>query len=249
LGYINVHGGALKMKDFSVRNRLREIYNGYCEGESAWCWLGAIDKADNIVALCKDYPHSTILEIGAGEGSILKRLSDLKFGDMLYAMELTEKAFDLVRERKIESLIECKVFDGYAIPYEENKFDLAILSHVLEHVEYPRKLLYEAARVAKYIFVEVPLEDNFRLPRDFVFDKVGHINSYSPKTIRRLAQSCDLEVLRQIVTNPSLRIYEYQYGRMGAFKYLVKELMLRVIPAVALLAWTYHSAIICQRNQ
>lgn len=237
------------MRDFFVSIRLQEIYDGYCEGESEWCWLGAIDKADNVVALCKDYPHSKILEIGAGEGSILKRLSDLKFGDMLYALELTEKAFDMIRERKIESLIECKVFDGYDIPYEDSKFDLAILSHVLEHVEYPRKLLYEAIRVAKYIFVEVPLEDNFRLPREFVFDKVGHINSYSPKTIRRLAQTCDLEVLRQIVTNPSLRIYEHQYGKMGALKYLVKELMLRAIPAVATLIWTYHSAMIYRKNQ
>jgi len=237
------------MKDFSVSNRFREIYDGYCEGESEWCWLGAMDKADNIVGLCRDYPHSTVLEIGAGEGSILKRLSDLKFGDMLYALELSEKAFHMIRERKIESLVECKVFDGYALPYEDDTFDLAVLSHVLEHAEYPRKLLYEAARAATYVFVEVPLEDNFGLRRDFVFDELGHINSYSPKTIRRLAQTCGLEVLRQRVTNPSLRIYTHEYGGVGLLKYLVKEVMLRALPPVATLAWTYHSAMICRKNR
>jgi hypothetical protein len=107
LGYINVPGGAFKMKDFSVSNRFREIYHGYCKGESEWCCLGAIDKADSVAALCEGYPHSMILEIGAGEGSILKPLSDLKFGDMLYALELSEKAFHMIQERKIESLIEC----------------------------------------------------------------------------------------------------------------------------------------------
>jgi len=211
--------------------------------------LGAIDKADNVVALCKDFPHSMILQIGAGEGSILKRLSDLKFGDELYALEISRAAFDTILKREIRSLIECKIFDGYSIPYENNKFDLAILSHVLEHVEYPRKLLYEAGRVAQYIFVEVPLEENFRLQKDLVFNGVGHINCYSPKTIRRLAQSCDLEVLHQIVMNPSRWIYEHQSGKKGLFRYLVKELILRAIPSMATWICTYHAALICKRNK
>jgi ubiquinone/menaquinone biosynthesis C-methylase UbiE len=233
---------------FSVSNRLQENYDTYYGGESEWHWLSAIDKADNIVALSGDYSHSTILEIGAGEGSILKRLSDLEFGDELHAVEVSRTGLDAIRKRDIRALIDCKVFNGYDIPYGDGTFDLALLSHVLEHVEYPRKLLYEAGRVARYIFIEVPLEDNLRLARDFVFDRVGHINAYSPKTIRRLAQSCDLEVLRQVVTNPSARVYEYRYGRVGPFKYFVKELMVRAIPSLATLAWTYHSAMICRKK-
>lgn len=237
------------MSDFSVNDRLKENYDNYYEGESEWRWLGAIDKADNIVALCKNYPHTTILEIGAGEGSILKRLSDLRFGEVLYALEISKTAIETIKKKEIHSLTECKIFDGYNIPYQDNQFDLAILSHVLEHVEYPRKLLYEASRVTDYIFIEVPLEDNFMLPRDFIFDKVGHINFYSPKTIRRLVQTCDLKVLRQIVTNPSRRIYEYQSGKKGLFKYFVKELLLRGVPGILPYVWTYHSALICRKHK
>lgn len=240
---------SIQRPDFSVRNRLQEQYDTYYQGESEWRWLGAIDKTENITALSKDYPHSTILEIGAGEGSILERLSDLKFGDELYALEISRSAFDSIRKREITSLIECKIFNGYDIPYEDDTFDLAILSHVLEHVEYPRKLLYETRRVARLIFVEVPLEGNLRLQRDYGVDSVGHINAYSAKTIRRLVQTCELEVLVQIVTNPSRRIYQYLYGRKGTFKYLFKELMLRAIPQVATWMFTYHSALICRRRQ
>ena len=49
-------------------------------------------------------------------------------------------------------------------------------------VEHPRTILEEAARVASHVFVEVPLEDHSRMRRDFVFDHVGHINFYSPRT-------------------------------------------------------------------
>ena len=177
--------------------------------------MGAIDKASNIVALCDAIPHSLILEIGAGEGSILKRLSELGFGEELYALEISPTGVETIKKRGIPQLTECLQFDGYDIPYNNHKFDLAILSHVVEHVEFPRKLLYEAARVARYIFIEVPLEDTVRLKADFVFDKVGHINPYSPKTIRRLTQTCNLEVLRQIVTNPSKAVYTYRKGKKG----------------------------------
>ena len=118
--------------------------------------------------------------------------------------------------------------------------------HVIEHVEYPRKLLYEAKRVAKYVFVEVPLEDTLRLSRDFVFDTVGHINFYSPKTIRRLIQTCNLRVLAQELSNPSKAVYTFRKGRKGLVNYYVKANLLRFLPSLATKIFTYHSAIIAE---
>lgn len=228
-----------------VKDKLKTNYDGYYQGESEWRRLGAIDKANNIVALCGGSPHKTILEIGAGEGSVLQRLSDLKFGEHLYALEISSAAVEVLRDRKMERLEEFRLFDGYRIPYEDGKFDLAVLSHVVEHLEYPRQLLYEAARVARLVFIEVPLEDNLRLKKDYRFDAVGHINDYSPKTIRRLVQTCDLHVFKQITANASYETYRYQYGREAWFRHLSKEWMLRLMPGVATRLWTYHSALLC----
>lgn len=166
------------MRDLYVSDKLKAHYDNYYESESEWRWLAAIDNVNNILALCSKYPHKTILEIGSGDGSILKRLSDLQFGDRLYTIEISKTAVEIICRRNIKSLAECKLFNGSNIPYEDSKFDLVILSHVLEHIEYPRKMLYEAARVSKYVFIEVPLEYNFRLKKNFLFNKVGHINFF-----------------------------------------------------------------------
>jgi methyltransferase family protein len=235
------------MAEMTVSAKLKENYDSYYQGESEWRSLGAMGKADNIVQLCKESPHSNILEIGSGEGSILKRLSDLNFGDNLYSVEISQSAVATIRRRNIPRVRESRIFDGYHIPYSDRAFELAVVSHVLEHAEHPRMLLYEASRVAEYVFVEVPLEDTVRLKRDFVFDRTGHINFYSWKTIRSLVQSCGMDVMSQAVTNPSLSVYQYESGQKGILKFGVKEFLHWASPGLACKLFTYHCSLICRK--
>jgi len=164
------------------------------------------------------------------------------------ALEISPTGVETIEKKGIAELVECAVFDGYEVPFDDDAFDLAILSHVLEHVEYPRKLLYEASRVAEYICVEVPLEDTWRLSADFALDPVGHINFYSMKTIRRLVQSCGLEIVDQRVANPSKGLFLYRDKWAGQLKYLIKECLLRLSPGFATRLFTYHFALVCRRS-
>ncbi len=235
------------MNELKISAHLQRNYEDYYEeGVSEWRWLGAIDKAHNIQILCRDLSINSVIEIGAGEGSILKRLSDLDFAQELYALEISPTGIEAIKNRNIPRLKECSLFDGCNIPYDNKKFDLAVLSHVIEHVEYPRTLLYEAKRIAEYVFVEVPVEDTMRLSRDFVFDRVGHINVYSHKTIRRLIQTCNLKVLNQQITNPSKDTYTFYGGKRGLVKFYIKEYLLRSFPLLATEIFNYHSSIICE---
>jgi ubiquinone/menaquinone biosynthesis C-methylase UbiE len=237
------------MNEKFLSHNLKSHYkNSYLNGESEWRSLGAIDKANNIIKLSQKLVHNSILEIGAGEGSILNRLSDLKYGQKYFALEISESGVDTIKKRKINGLKEFKIYDGYNIPYNDRKFDIAILSHVLEHVEYPRKLIYEAARVAKHVLVEVPLEDTIRLPNDFTFMNVGHINFYSTKTIRRLIQTCNMKVLNQIITNPSKKIYQFKSGKKFVVRYYIRNIFLRIIPFIATKIFTYHTTLIYKSN-
>lgn len=233
------------MADVLISPKLRENYDSYYSGISEWRRLGAIGKAENIIRLCRGVPHERVLEIGSGEGSILQRLSELGFGDSLYSVEISQSAVETILHRNIPNVKQCQLYGGYDIPYEDARFDLAVLSHVLEHVEYPRRLLYEAARVAKFVFVEVPLEDTIRMKKDFVFDRVGHINFYSIKTIRHLIQSCGLTILSQQVTNPPRAVYRYSAKARGTAKHLLKEVLLSFSSRVASGIFTYHCSIVC----
>lgn len=234
------------MATLEMCSELQDKYDQYYDGsEAQWRLLGAIAKAENIIAMCSELPHSTILEIGAGDGAVLDQLSQREFGETYSALEISSSGVAAIESREIPQLRDCRVFDGYEIPYDR-KFDLAILSHVIEHVEFPRKLLYEAARVAQHVFVEVPLEETARLSRDYVPDKVGHINFYSPTTIRRLMQTCNFSVVNQSVTNPSGAAYQYSHGFRGRVNFLIKEAFLRVSPRVATNLFTYHSALVCR---
>jgi ubiquinone/menaquinone biosynthesis C-methylase UbiE len=236
------------MKDVAVSQSLTANYEHYYEdGDSEWRRLGALGKAQNIQSLCCDIPQNTVVEIGAGEGSILKRLSELGFGAKLWAVEISPSGVEVILAKQIPNLVECRIFDGYQVPYGDQAFDIAILSHVVEHVEHPRLLLYEAARVARYVFVEVPLEDTARLPMDFVFDSVGHINAYSPRSIRRLIQSCNLKVLRQITASPAKGTYTFKKGPKGLVNFYVKQALLKIWPSFATQIFTYHGAILCTR--
>ncbi len=240
------------MKDTAVSKHLLENYQDYYqdgnnpEGDAYWRKIGAIPKVDNIVSLCAAYPHKSIIEIGAGEGSVLQELSARKFADELYAIDISESGIKKIKERQIDTLKECNTYDGYTIPYADNQFDIAVLTHVVEHLENPRILIYEASRVAKHLFIEVPLEHTIRLSNDFTFNRVGHINDYTPTTIRRLVQTCNLEILDQVVTNHSKAVHVHPEGKSSALNYEIKKYLLKLFPKLAVNLFTYNSALICQ---
>jgi len=236
------------MAELDARQRAVRQYDHYYEGgPSEWRRLGAVDKARNIVALCGQLSVKSILEIGAGDGAILSRLSEMGFGNELHAVEISASGVDVIRRRGIPRLVDCRQFDGATLPYPDNRFDLASLSHVIEHVENPRQLLYEAARVARYVFVEVPTEDNSRRSDDYLPDSVGHINFFSRRTIRWLVQSCGLGVLMQITTNPSRETYVYRARRRGWIQYHTKQTLLRWAPNLARRHFCYHEALLATR--
>ncbi|WP_443945444.1 class I SAM-dependent methyltransferase [Pedobacter sp. AW1-32] len=176
--------------------------NFYTNNDVEWRMLGAKYKARNIVDVTSGNIRPTkVLEVGAGDGSILHFLDEWQFADQLFALEIAQSGVDLIQSRKLKSLVEAKTFDGYQIPYPDNSFDLVILSHVLEHVEHERILLREIKRVAKYIVVEVPRDYRFDVDKRMKhFLDYGHINMYTPTSLRFLLQSEGLKIIKDKIT-------------------------------------------------
>lgn len=168
----------------------------YTNNDVAWRMLGAKYKAQNIIEVCKSIKPKKVLEVGAGDGSILHFLNEWNFTEELYALEIAPSGVEKIKERKLKHVKDVQIFDGYQIPYPDNSFDLIILAHVLEHVEHERILIRELKRVAKYLVIEVPKDYRFGVDQRLNhFLAYGHINMYTPSLLRYLLRSEGLEIV------------------------------------------------------
>lgn len=188
-----------------------EFYEEYYQNMDAkfieWRKLGGIIKAENIINIGKNLKFNSVLEIGCGTGIILNTLSERGFADRYYAIDISESAIEFVKKQKINGLIEVKKGSALEIPYEDKNFDLAIVSHILEHLDDPQKALLEAKRVANYVIIEIPLEDNiirkikilffriFKLNKNYALkNEIGHVYFFNRNKAIDLVKSCGLQL-------------------------------------------------------
>jgi ubiquinone/menaquinone biosynthesis C-methylase UbiE len=237
-----------------ITGRVKGLYTDMYAGgvERAWRDVGAIDKGGNIARLWREagLPASPrVVEIGCGEGAIGAALQDLNFfGDYL-GFDFSESGIAEAESREVPGATFA-VNSGDGVPVADDGADLVVLSHVVEHLEHPRTLLHEAARIAEYTVVEVPLELHSRTPRDYVFDDLGHINKYTATSIRHLLQSCGFEVLGQITTNPSRSVALFNDGSLKRrLMWQVKERLLKVSQPLARSLFTYHETLLVRRGE
>lgn len=175
----------------AVSPGLQAAYDGqYTDKVSAWRELAGKHKARNIVAVCAGRRFRDVLECGAGEGGVLMHLDAAGFAENLYAAEISDSGVRAIRARQLPSVRAVEKFDGYTLPFPDRRFDLAILSHVLEHVEHPRLLLRELRRVSRFQAIEVPLDYAPDIDRrtDHLLG-YGHINVFTPSLLRFLLKS------------------------------------------------------------
>ncbi len=218
-----------------------------------WRALGAIGKASHVLDLCARagiQPAST-LEVGCGDGALLCELHNRGFGGPLVGVEITEAAVDIARQRSQIASVE--LYDGLHLPVPDGTYDLAILSHVLEHVPDPPALLAEVARASKAVLIEVPLEENIsakRAPKRDHAEEVGHLQRLSRSAARQIVARAGLSILCEVEDPLPLEVHRFfATGRraraMAAFKWAVRVSLHRLSPALARRLFTVHWACLC----
>lgn len=190
------------MAEQGVSDNVKTAYDEFYEKhDEAWRMLGAKYKAQHIIDVCKGHSFKKVLEVGAGDGSILKYLSDQNFAPEYHAVEISESGVERIKSRKIDNLKSVQVFDGYHLPFADNSFDLIILSHVLEHVEHERLLLRELKRVAEYCVIEVPRDYKVGVDKKIKhFLAYGHINMYTPTSLRYLLLTEGFDIVADLTS-------------------------------------------------
>jgi SAM-dependent methyltransferase len=174
---------------------------------------GALAKCQSIIQLTNGQSIGKVLEVGAGLGSIIKRLQQLNFAPEYYAVEISPNAANFLCNQNIPNLKAVYIEDVTKSRFEDNIFDLAILSHVLEHVPNPELFLKEVLRITKEVVVEVPLEDSLTENLYALYRRVrtgsrrennelGHINFFNKKTLWRIVKEANGQILKQLNYRP-----------------------------------------------
>jgi SAM-dependent methyltransferase len=194
------------------RSSIVSAYDAIYKARNPWRELGAKHKAANIVQVCgrAGFAPKRVLEVGAGEGAVLMHLDAMAFGAELHALEIARSGVDVIRSRGLASVKSATWFDGYTIPFPDDSFDMVILCHVLEHVEFERLLLRELRRVAPRHLIEVPLDyyPGIDAKVGHYLD-YGHINVYTPTSLRFLLKSEGFRIDQEYLTITHEEVVEY----------------------------------------
>ena len=134
-----------------------------------------------------------VLDVGCGEGNMLRYLSDHDEENRTYnAMDKDERELESARV----NIPFCNLLKGsiYKIPFDDNSMDLVLCTEVLEHLDSPVDGLEELFRVtSKYAIVSVPREPLWRIFNIIRFhywrdlgNTPGHVNHWSRKSFEKL---------------------------------------------------------------
>lgn len=121
-------------------------------------------RHENIANLVSKYANKngSIFEIGVREGFLFDYLKEAGFND-LYGIDISPLAIKILHERGYKGHV-ADAQEGFNI---YGKWDTIIISHCLEHVPEPNKVInniYEALKINGILYIEVPIQPKEKVP-------------------------------------------------------------------------------------
>lgn len=214
-------------KNITVREDLQEAYDEqYTKESTEWRDTGANAKAKNIIYLAGNNIYKKVLEVGAGDGAILKKINDSNFCEELYALEISDSGIEKIKERNLSKVKSVQKFDGYSTNFADKEFDLIYCSHVIEHVEHPRILFREIKRISRKQIFEIPIDFSFSVDKKAKhFLSYGHINIYTPALFRFLLFSEGFKIIsgfaKMLDNDVERLIYKKKKKELSFLKYSI----------------------------
>lgn len=112
--------------------------------------------------LVRDLPGNQCLEIGSGEGYIVRYVQEVRPGLQFIASDIDQAMIKSAAE--VNPLAKWCVAQGEALPFGDQSFDIVLACEVLEHLYHPEVVLSEIRRVVRHhILISVPQEPIWRI--------------------------------------------------------------------------------------
>ena len=132
-------------------------------------------RLDMVSALIRDSDASSVVDLGCGEGRLLRELLGIKRLERIVGLDVSMRSLEIAKERlKIERMpprqqARLQLLHG-ALTYRDSRlsgFDVATVIEVIEHLDPPRlasfeRVLFEAAAPQRVIVTTPNIEYNVR---------------------------------------------------------------------------------------
>lgn len=123
-------------------NKTAKNYDTMHDGKFVKCMYGEIFKR------IKSAEPKRILDLGCGNGNILKMLEDNNVKANLYGLDLCENMIKECKKR-LSNKVTLTVGDSENLPYDDNEFDTVVCNASFHHYIHPETVLKEIKRVLK----------------------------------------------------------------------------------------------------
>ena len=141
---------------------------------------------------------SRVLEIGSGHGFFLEIMKTNGFDIIGYDISKEKRKYS----KKITDVPVYDININEKIP-ADNKFDIVVLFHTLEHITEPITLLKNIKKLLKpkgKILIEVPNSDDFHLKlnkfyKEFYWER-AHIHYFNPKILKNVIRKSGFKNIR-----------------------------------------------------
>lgn len=158
----------------------------------------ALNRFNYIKKFIKKTDNLNVLEIGASDGLLLSIFKKENFN--VFGYELNENARkDALKKYDIkmkDDFLEDKNID-------KNKYNIVIMSHILEHFTNPKYILnsvhnFIGGGVNDILFIEIPYTPNYKIvSKDEmkIFFETEHTVHFNEKNILLLMKECNFKIL------------------------------------------------------
>lgn len=158
----------------------------------------ALNRFNYIKKFIKKTDNLNVLEIGASDGLLLSIFKKENFN--VFGYELNENA----RKDALKKY-DIKMKDDFLKDknIDENKYNIVIMSHILEHFTNPKYILnsvhnFIGGGVNNILFIEVPYTPNYKIvSKDEmkIFFETEHTVHFNEKNISLLMKECNFKIL------------------------------------------------------
>jgi hypothetical protein len=189
-------------------------------------------------SLCRLVPVSCkfvdIFEVGCAFGILLNNVADRLLIQTRSGLDISGENIKMAHQLfPSHCFLRGTIDDNEVlskIQKEGEKFNLILLSDIVEHIPDDQRFLMKISKMTSYVLLNLPLEKCYRNKRRNygIDDPSGHLHKYNKKDAARLIESAGFKVIACNITNAHFNDEFFNLYRMNRNERVMKKPFLRM---------------------